>query len=380
MATKRKPSLADFFEDMDDAREPGRNFRHPLVNVLVTAVIGVACGQKTFTAIADFARLQSGWFGRFLDLRKGTPSQYTYRRVFEALDPEAFERCFISWVSSIADLLPGEVVAIDGKTIRNSGKAGERAIHLVSAWASANGLVLGQVATEEKSNEITAIPILIDALALEGCIVTIDAMGCQREIARAITEKSAHYLLAVKDNQPTLHRELKEYFDAYRAGTLTDDLMRYCEEADKGHGRFEIRRCWTTPTVDWFEDAGDWSCLASFCLLEAERTTGGKTSIESRYYISTLAGDDARQVLAASRAHWGVENRLHWCLDVTFGEDRANVRLRTMAENFSVIRRLAMNAVRRIPTFNGNLAQTGRCAAFDLAVRDSLVKSITSNA
>lgn len=377
MAPKRKPSLADFFEDLNDLRKPGPNFRHPLVNVLVTAVIGVACGQKTFTAIADFARMQRDWFARFLDLSKGTPCEITYRRVFEALDPEAFERCFSKWAASVAELSPGEVVPIDGKTIRNSGSKAERPLHLVSAWAATNGLVLGQVATEEKSNEITAIPILLESLALEGCIVTIDAIGCQKNIAQAITDKAANYLLAVKDNQPTLHREVKEYFDAVRAGTLTDELMLSCEEVDKGHGRLEMRRCSTTPNVDWFENASDWSCLASFNMIETERTVAGKTSHETRYYISTLPGDDPGKVLHASRAHWGIENRLHWCLDVTFGEDKANVRLRRLAENFSVIRRLAMNAVRKMPGFTGNLAQTGRHAAFNLAIRDTLVKSIT---
>ena len=377
MATKRKPSLADFFEDLDDRRKPGRNFRHPLVTVLVTAVIGVACGQKTFTAIADFVSMQKEWFARFLDLSKGTPSEVTYRRVFEALDSEAFERCFMKWVAGLVELKPGETVAIDGKTIRNSGSKAERPMHLVSAWAAANGLVLGQVSTEEKSNEIKAIPVLIEALALEGCIVTIDAMGCQKEIATAITDKGADYLLAVKDNQPTLHREMKEYFDAYRAGGLKDELMLFCEESDKGHGRVETRRCWITPNVDWFENVSDWSCLTSFCMVESERTLKGKTSVETRLYISTLAGDDPKKALAASRAHWGVENQLHWCLDVTFGEDRANVRLRNLAENFSVIRRLAMNAVRKMPTFNGNLAQTGRRAAFNPTIRDALINSIT---
>lgn len=377
MPPKKRPSLADFFESLDDKREVGRNFRHPLVNVLVTAVVGVACGQKTFTAIADFVSLQADWFGRFLDLSKGTPSEDTYRRVFEALDPEAFERSFVGWTGSIAELKPGETVGIDGKTVRNSGRKGERPLHLVSAWAAANGLVLGQVATEEKSNEITAIPVLLEALALEGCIVTIDAMGCQKEIARDITEKGADYLLAVKDNQPTLHRELKEYFDAYRAGGLADERMHSHEEADKGHGRTEVRRCLTTSNVEWFENADDWACLASFCMVEAERTIGDKTSVECRYYISSLPGDDAKKALDASRAHWGVENRLHWCLDVTFGEDKANVRLRNLAENFSVIRRLAMNAVRKMPSFNGNLAQTGRRAAFNPAIRETLLNSIT---
>jgi predicted transposase YbfD/YdcC len=379
MSPSRRPSLSDFFEDLDDHREPGRNFRHPFINVLVTAVIGIACGQKTFTAVADFVDGQLDWFGRFLDMRQGAPSEATYRRVFEALNPAAFERCFRLWVASIADVISGEVVALDGKTIRNSGMPGERAIHLVSAWATSSGLVLGQLATDQKSNEITAIPLLVEALALKGCLVTIDAMGCQREIANTIIEQGADYLLAVKDNQPTLHDEMKEYFLAYRKGDLTDENMRSCEQADKGHGRLEVRRCFTTPHVKWFENAHDWPGLASFAMIESERTLNGKTSLETRYFISSLPGDSAERVLDASRAHWGVENRLHWCLDVTFGEDKANIRLRRLAENFSITRRIALNALRRIPTFKGNLAQAGRKAAFNFTVRDSLMNSITSN-
>jgi predicted transposase YbfD/YdcC len=377
MAPKRKATLRDFFEDLDDPRKPGRNFRHPLVNVLVTAVIGVACGQKTFTAIADFASMQVQWFGKILDVSEGMPSEDTYRRVFEALNPAAFERSFIAWTRGLAELQPGEVVAVDGKTLRNSGTLERRPLHLVSAWAAENGLVLGQVATEEKSNEITAIPTLINALALKGCIVTIDAMGCQKTIAHAIVDQGADYLLAVKDNQPTLHREMKEYFDAFRAGALDDQAMLFYEESDKGHGRVETRRCWTTPLVQWFECRSEWSGLASFAIVESERTLRRKTSVETRYYISSLIGDDAKKVLRASRAHWGIENRLHWCLDVTFGEDRANVSLRNLAENFSITRRLAMNTIRKMPTFNGNLSQTGRRAAFNLAIRDELAISIT---
>lgn len=377
MPTRRRITLADFFEDIPDRRKTGRNFRHPLVNVLVTAVIGVACGQKTFTAIADFVSLQLDWFGRFLDMSKGAPSEDTYRRVFEALSPQVFERCFMQWTARLAELRQGEVVALDGKTIRNSAKDGGHALHVVSAWASENGVVLGQLATQEKSNEITAIPTLIESLMLKGCVVTIDAMGCQREIARKIIDAGADYLLAVKDNQPTLHREVREYFEAHADGTLHDERMCVCEEVDKGHGRIETRRCSVTKEVDWFEDKAKWKGLLSLCRIESIRTVGDKTSVETRYYISSLGGDDAAQMLAAIRAHWGVENRLHWCLDVTFGEDKANVRLRNLAENFSVIRRLAMNALRRLPSFNGNLAQTGRRAAFNPEVRDSLMKSIT---
>lgn len=376
----RRPALSDYFEELDDDRKPGRNFRHPLVTVLVTAVVGIACGQKTFTAISEFVEYQLHWFARFVDVSEGAPCCDTYRRVFEAVDPEAFERCFRLWVSSLRDLIPGESVALDGKTIRNSGKAGARAVHLVSAWATQSGLLLGQRATDQKSNEISAIPALIQSLALKGCLITIDAMGCQKEIAKTIVDHGADYLLAVKDNQPTLANDVKEYFRAYQKGDLTDEKMTSCEQADKGHGRLEVRRCFVTSNVDWFENRVDWPGLKSFALIESERTLKGKTSVETRYFISSLVGDSAPRVLDASRAHWGVENRLHWCLDVTFGEDKANVRLKNLAQNFSVARRIALNACRSIPAFEGNLAQVGRKSSFNLAIRDDLINSITSNA
>ena len=202
-------------------------------------------------------------------------------------------------------------------------------------------------------------------------------MGCQTEIAKAITAGKADYMLQVKDNQPTLRREIEEYFSALRSGSIVDTSMQFAEESDKGHGRIETRRCWTTPNVDWFESRSDWVGLASFVCVEAERIRKGKTSREFRYYISSLDDNNAKRMLDASRAHWQIENRLHWCLDVTFGEDHANVRLRNLAENFSVARRLAMNTVRKMPSFNGNLAQTGRRAAFNLAIRTELVNSIT---
>lgn len=376
MSPSRRPSLSDFFEELEDPRKAGRNFRHPLINVLVTAVVGMACGQKTFTAIADFIDGQRVWFERFLDLSEGVPCADTYRRVFEAIDPVSFEQCFRRWVASLAEVLPGDTVALDGKTIRNSGKPGERAIHLVSAWATASGLLLGQLAADEKSNEITAIPALLESLALRGCLVTIDAMGCQKEIARKIVDGGADYLLALKDNHRSFHEDVKEYFRAFRSGELTDERMSVCEHADKGHGRLELRRCFTTPNVSWFEDRAQWAGLRSFACIESERTIAGKTSVETRYFISSLPGDSAQRVLDGNRAHWGVENRLHWCLDVTFGEDKANVRLRRLAQNFSVTRRIALNALRRIPRFKGNLAQAGRRAAFNLQARDALMHAL----
>jgi predicted transposase YbfD/YdcC len=344
--------------------------------VLCTAIVGLACGQKTFTAIVDFVAGQEAWFARFLDMANGTPSEDTHRRVFEAISPEQLGRVFSKWAALLKEGGAQEVIAIDGKTLRNSGSSSERALHLVSAWATENGLVLGQVATDEKSNEITAIPKLLETLDIMDAIVTIDAMGCQRIIAEEICTKGAHYLLAVKENQPTLLAEVKAVFAEFDADELSDGVMQVHEEIDKAHGRIETRRCSTTRNISSVRRAEQWPSLVSVCRVESVRTVKGATSTESRYYISSLPGDDAALMLHATRAHWGVENKLHWCLDVTFGEDKANIRLKNLRENFAVLRRIAMNAMRKLPTFKGNLAQAGRQAAFSLAVRETLLNSI----
>jgi predicted transposase YbfD/YdcC len=299
--------------------------------------------------------------------------------VFSLIDVEAFGRSFASWTSALADL-PDGLVPIDGKTIRRSGGKGQRAMHVVSAWSQANGLVLGQVSTEEKSNEITAIPVLIESLRLDGCIVTIDAMGCQTDIVDAIVEKGANYILAVKDNQPSLHEEIQSHFNDLPQGALGADAMKVHEESDKGHGRLETRKISVSGNVEALVEGIRWQCLASVIRVDSTRTIKEKTSIESRYFISSLPADNAKKFLDAIRGHWEIENKLHWCLDVTFGEDSALLRDRQLAENGSTVRRIALNSLRSHPDFKGNLARATRAAAFDLGFREKLVKSIISNA
>jgi len=376
MRTRKAFVLSELFENLEDPRARGRNFRYPLETVLFTAIVGLACGQKTFTAIADFVSDQEGWFARFLDMENGTPSEDTYRRVFEAIKPEQLGRVFSKWAALLTESVEQEVIAIDGKTVRNSGHGTERALHLVSAWASENGLVLGQVATDDKSNEITAIPKLLETLDVRDAIVTIDAMGCQKKIAEEIGNKGGHYLLAVKENQPTLLAQIRDLFDEFDADELSDDSMQVHEDVDKGHGRIETRRCSTTGDISDVRRADAWPHLTSVCRIQSSRCIKDVTSSETRYYISSLPGDDAEKMLHATRAHWGVENKLHWCLDVTFGEDKANIRLNNLRENFAVLRRVALNALRKLPAFKGNLAQAGRRAAFNLSVRESLLFSI----
>jgi predicted transposase YbfD/YdcC len=369
-----------FFSSIEDPRSDGRNKRHRLEDIITIAVVGFAAGMTSFDAITDFACMQEGWFRKFLALPHGIPSHDTFERVFEMLDAQQFERCFMAWTASLVERKPGDVVAIDGKTIRNSGTEMDRAVHMVSAWGDANGLILGQVSTDEKSNEITAIPELIGLLNLEGSVVTIDAMGCQKDIAAAVLVQGADYILDVKENQPTLHAAVTALFDNIGRGELADVPVSMYEQTNRGHGRDETRRCRTTGFVDWFADIVEWPGLMSFSCIESTRTLGEKTSTHTSYVISSLFGDDAQKILESKRSHWGIESRLHWCLDVTFGEDGARLRGRNLAENTSALRRTAMNLLRSHPRYKGSLAKATRRVAFDLEFREMLMKLICSNA
>lgn len=374
------PSLWSFLQHIEEPRHEGRNRRHLLKDIIILGVVGFACGMKSFEAIAEFASMQESWFRGMLKLPHGVPSHDTFERVFQMLEADELERRFIEWTSALTQHKPGDVVPIDGKTIRNSGSDLERAVHLVSAWGHSNGLVLGQLSCDEKSNEITAIPELLDLLAIEGCIVTIDAMGCQKDIAAAILSRGAGYILHIKDNQPTLYNAVQTLFASLGKRGLEDVPGSYHEETTRKHGRVEVRRCFTTGFVDWLDDIAEWPGLLSFACVEYERTVDGVTSIERRYYMSTEPGDDAAKILSSVRAHWGIENKLHWILDVTLGEDQARLRDRQLAENASVLRRLALNALRLHPDYAGSPAKAMRRAAFDLEFRKTLVKSISSNA
>ena len=335
-------------------------------------VIGICCEQNSFLGIAEFLEMQWPWFSPYFPDCNSAPSRHTLRRVFEAISPEHFETCFASWSSSKRE--SHEVVAIDGKTVRNSSMAGARPLHLVSAWATEAGLVLGQCKTEEKSNETTAIPKLIKMLNLESCIVTIDAMGCQKSIASDICDASADYVLALKDNHKTMANEVRETFAAIEKGELeaTDTFTN----VDKGHGRIEERRCVLTTDIDWFEDLNKWKNLACFVMVQTLRTVGEKTTRATRYYISSLKDKSAEELLDITRKHWQIENKHHWCIDVVFGENKACIRKKNMAHNIAAARRCSMNIMRQLPRYKG-LTNARRAAAFDLDFREELMKSIT---
>jgi predicted transposase YbfD/YdcC len=339
-----------FFTGLEDPRRP--NVRHLFSDILTTAILGVLCKSDDWIEVVEWARARQEWLSTFLALPRGIPSVETFRRVFARIDPAAFERCFIAWSSALAEVSGDRFIAIDGKTLRRSFQHAwdKQGLHLVSAWCEQNQLVLGQIATDQKSNEITAIPKLLEMLNLKGAIVTIDAMGCQREIARKVVEGQGDYVLAVKDNQPTLHAKVKLLLDEAILGTFQDMHGDYFEQTNGGHGRIETRRIWVTDEVQHLKDIGEWTGLASVAAVECVRQViGGATTTERRYFISSLKGCDAQQMAEAVRAHWGVENKLHWRLDMSFREDESRIRKGHGAENFSRLRRIVLNKLKADP-------------------------------
>ena len=362
-------NLIDRFAKLNDPRDD-RAKRHNLMDVVVIAICAVLCGADSWVDVELFGKSKKDWLRRFLELPNGIPSHDTFGRVFARLDGTQFQECFMDWVSAVSEVTRGQVVAIDGKTLRRSHNRfiGKSAIHMVSAWASSNRLVLGQTKVDERSNEITAIPQLLSVLDVSGCIVTIDAMGCQKEIAATIIDQGADYVLALKENQPQLHRDVKEAFaDALRTG-FADLDHDFCETVNKGHGRIEMRRCWSVSDpdhIDYLNDRQEWTELTSVAMVESARCDGaGRTSTEVRYYLSNLP-NRADRILSAVRGHWGIENSVHWVLDIAFREDDCRVRTGNAAENFSTLRRMALNMLKRESMSKGGIAAKRKRAGWD---------------
>ena len=333
-----------YFAELSDPRVE-RTREHLLEEILLMAIAAVLSGAGSWNEIEDYGKAKRAWFKGFLKLPGGIPSHDTFNRVISGLDPAEMERSFSDWVVSIAKLTAGEVVAIDGKALCGTREAGKKTlVHMVSAWASANNLVLAQRKVDDKSNEITAIPRLLDALELSGTVVTIDAMGCQRSIAANIVDKKADYILAVKENQGHLLAEIKDSFQMLAADATA-------EEIDCGHGRVEQRRCSVIGDLSLLEKASEWASLQGLVRIESERyhKVTGKTEMEIRYYITSLK-PDAGRLNRAIRQHWSIENRLHWALDVSFGEDLDRKRAGNAAQNFSLLNRIALNLLKQDKT------------------------------
>jgi len=345
-------TIQEHFMELEDPRRKTKNTCHNFVDVLVIAICGAICGANYWTGIAAYGRSKEEWLRTFLELPEGIPSHDTFNDIFMKIEPKQFEKCFISWVSSITQLQPGEVVSIDGKTLRRShdNVDSKSSIHMVSAWSTSNAVVLGQFKTHEKSNEITAIPKLLEMLSIEKSMVTIDAMGCQKKIAKRILDKGADYLLAVKENQPSLYEAIcKVYFDSTQT-RFDESFTKYSEQTNTGHGRIETRRCWACTNLSALSiDRSEWKGLKSIVVIESERTVAEKTTIEHRLYISSRK-KSAKYFLEATRDHWHIENKLHWTLDVAFREDESRLRKGDGAENFSVLRRIALNLLKKEKT------------------------------
>jgi predicted transposase YbfD/YdcC len=360
-------SIEACFGALPDPRVQGR-CDHKLLEIVVIALCAVITGAESWVEVETFGRLKHAWLKTFLELPFGIPTHDTFGRVFAALDAEAFQACFARWVEGVFQVTRGQVIAIDGKTVRRSHDKtiGKDAIHMVSAWATTNGIVLGQRKVDDKSNEITAIPELLRVLNVAGCIVTIDAMGCQKNIAQTIRDEKADYILRVKDNQGHLHQDLQDWFAYADQVQFAQMDYSYREVVNKDHGRLEIRRCWAIGdplAFEYIRHYDGWADLRSIVRVQRERRIGAKVEQETAYYISSLPSDAAK-LLAATRAHWGIENSCHWVLDVTFGEDDSRIRSGDAPQNMAVLRHLALNLLKRDPS-KGSLRRKRYQAALD---------------
>lgn len=367
MNEERLVSITDNFGDMQDSRVQGR-CDYLLVEVITIAISAVIAGANSWVEIETFGKSKENWLKQFLKLEKGIPSHDTFGDVFRMIDAEEFQNRFMRWIEGVFTVTKGQVVAIDGKTVRRSHdkSIGKDAIHMVSAWASTNGVMLGQRKVDGKSNEITAIPELLRLLDISGCIVTIDAIGCQKKIAQAIRDEKADYLLHVKENQGNLLQDLQDWFAYADQVNFLNMNHDYHQTINKDHGRIETRRCWVVSdplAFEYIRHHQGWADLQSIVRIDRQRRFPDHVEQETAYYISSLL-PVASLILDASRQHWSVENSLHWTLDVTFREDDSRIRNDNAAQNMTLLRRLALTVIKQDPS-KGSLRQKRYRAALD---------------
>ena len=373
--TNSKKAYDNFDYHFSQISDPRQSWKviHPLSEILFICVLAIISGAEDFIEINDYAKTKRKWLMTFLTLPGGIPSHDTFNRILCAIDPKEFEQCFVDWISDYLHQLPirqdqddPDIIPIDGKTIRKSEDKckANKAIHMVSALSVKSGMILGQRKCNEKSNEITAIPLLLKILDIAGCIITIDAMGCQKNIAHKIREKEADYVLALKGNQGNLVKEVEEFFIKTEQPEFTHYIHDQDIEYDKGHGRIETRHCKTITNLQWLIEPQSWDSLKSIAQIKATVIKNGIETRETRYYISSLCGN-AKQMNRAIRKHWAIENSLHWVLDVTFNEDQCRVRTGNGAENLSIMRRVALNAIKNDKTAKASLKVRRKQAGWD---------------
>ena len=361
------PSLLEYFDDLPDPRID-RCKEHKLIDIIIIAILAMICGAEHFTEMEEFGIAKKEWLKTFLELKNGIPSHDTFARVFARLNPLEFEKRFADWVQAVQTATDGEVVAIDGKTARRSHNKsnGNKALHLVSAWATRSRLVLGQVRVDEKSNEITAVPDLLRLIAIKGCIVTVDALNTQKDIAGEIRDQGADYVLALKENHPNLHAEVEGIFEAVRKDPNADSSISTQESVESNHGRIETRRVWSVEAPDWLIGFDQWRDLQSLILVQATREIKDQSTTELRYYLSS-SRPDAERAAQAVRSHWGIENSLHWVLDVAFREDDSRVRIGNAAENLALVRKITHNLLQQEKTLKRGIKTKRLKAGWDEA-------------
>jgi len=367
-------SIMEHFGALEDPRRDNR--RHLLIDIVFITICAVICSGESWEDIEQFGHAKEGWLRRYLQLPHGIPSEDTFARVFAALSPAEFNERFLGWVRAVHPW-GAQTINIDGKCLRGSGdtRRGKSAIHIVSAWARESGLTLGQVKVDEKSNEITAIPELLEMLDLRGSVVSIDAMGTQTKIAQKIVEGGADYVLALKGNQGTLNDDVALVFRDAGRNDFAGLQVSHDRQVEKDHGRLEVRECWATEELDWLACRKEWKGLRSVCMLRATRTVSGQSSTEDRLYISSLPAEAAR-LAQTIRSHWGIENSLHWTLDVAFREDESRKRKDNAPENLAVVRHIALNLLRSDKSLKRSIAGKRLRAGWD----DAYLETVLSKA
>lgn len=366
-------AFMEAFAALPEPRVHENKIRYKLLDIVVMATCAVISGADDWDTIADYARGRQEWFETFLELPNGIPSHDTFSRVFSMIDPDAFGACFLSWVSSVAKHSDGRVVPIDGKTLRRSHDGGEAALHMVSAFCTENSLVLGQLATKEKSNEITAIPELLDVLDIDGAVVTIDAMGAQKDIVDKICDKGASYVIGLKTNQPKLHEAVERHFEGVHLDTEAAETLDVHVIRDKSHGRDRVQGTFVTDDLSGIPMKDGWCGLRSIVMVITEQLNkDGRLTTEKRYYISGL-GRNAEETANAVRSHWGIENRLHWVLDVAYREDDSRIRRDNGAQNLAVIRHATLNILRQDKTTKLGIKNKRKKCGYDYNYLPSLL-------